>query len=994
MTTKNRDMSHYFISWPICVAIVALVAGGCVSVFSADSAFVEGEESTSDGADSAGTDTVLADNGDSGGTSPDGEDDTPQQCEPTAGGVEICDGLDNDCNNAVDEGCDDDKDLYCDAAMQVSSPPPGICTNGGDDCDDQSAEISPGGAPRCVAVDLDCDGLIDAPNLGDIDVIRDPESTTISSDITYNGNNLASVWVESTRDTLRVRFSTIAASGASKGQFIAPPADVSPISHSAFDAAIAWDDTSNTYGIAWTAISPESSTPSVFFVQVDVSGELLSDPIRLDNANGQESIRVISARDPVPNAAGYFVVLYNKTVSGQNDIYGASIPIAETQPPTFSPPQRVTSGNRLADASIAWHPGLDNSINDSAIYLLWNIYSAGTERILVKSIKASNATTDVSDSEFDYPTLASGNQSRAMLHHINDTLYITWGIVDTSVVPQVERLAISEMQLWGGFTGTKHNLVSGNLSIYDTRALVIDSSDKAVLLYKANNTNGNMVYRRQAFNPVDWRTSGTGADTDIDSLSYEKSFNLPFFSTPSQGFFAFDRYAPNGFFEVFNFYEFGTTATVTVPASKAARNTPVTNFFFREYDADRDVIEVIQLNALDNKKIERILIESDGALSPPAYMATLPDSCTEWSTAYVNGHLLCAEYASDSDLCTATVTAHVFDEAAQQWDVRDLTFPGLNDPTNGCNLRSSAFVYPRVDGYISILSTVTDWSDSNNPQQVADLITFDDTNTLASDQTLARYGSFFSSARDFKVQRVEKSTAISFAIVDRFGFRSGNILSILDASQTPVFSQYFGSSSQVGLQPFRLDSLMYDAGRWWLGGSLSDSDTQTAHAVIASVDETSGQLSAPIALSERYAGTGSVQLALANPQTFVAVYRTQTAASPPFVYDWSLVTLDLQSRDISTPVAVYSTAEERHTLSVAAANGYIAVAIPDPTNPTIRSFNIEGQPIGEGDLGRALPAASTSLFVHSGDTLRWLLNADASQDGRLFHITATCDETP
>ncbi len=83
--------------------------------------------------------------------------------------TEICDNLDNDCNGATDEGCDDDGDGYCDANMGAIGHP-NACGYGPGDCDDTNVDVHPGAKEICDNVDNDCDGKTDAD---DGDIIND-----------------------------------------------------------------------------------------------------------------------------------------------------------------------------------------------------------------------------------------------------------------------------------------------------------------------------------------------------------------------------------------------------------------------------------------------------------------------------------------------------------------------------------------------------------------------------------------------------------------------------------------------------------------------------------------------------------------------------------------------------------------------------------------------------------------------------------------------------
>ncbi len=111
------------------------------------------------------------------------------------GATERCDGVDQDCDGAIDDDVratwytDADGDGYGDAGAPIEDCDPGAGFVADDtDCDDASASVSPGADEVCNGADDDCDGLADEDAVdpgtwytdADGDGYGDPETATVT----------------------------------------------------------------------------------------------------------------------------------------------------------------------------------------------------------------------------------------------------------------------------------------------------------------------------------------------------------------------------------------------------------------------------------------------------------------------------------------------------------------------------------------------------------------------------------------------------------------------------------------------------------------------------------------------------------------------------------------------------------------------------------------------------------------------------------------------
>ncbi len=127
-----------------------------------------------------------------GGDDCDDDDDTTNP-----DGVELCDGVDSDCDGTIDEGsgdaivfyADNDGDTYgdLDNTVEACDTPSGY-TSDTQDCDDDDAAVNPDAVEVCDSIDNDCDGTVDGPGAADAltwyadadaDTYGDPDVSTL-----------------------------------------------------------------------------------------------------------------------------------------------------------------------------------------------------------------------------------------------------------------------------------------------------------------------------------------------------------------------------------------------------------------------------------------------------------------------------------------------------------------------------------------------------------------------------------------------------------------------------------------------------------------------------------------------------------------------------------------------------------------------------------------------------------------------------------------------
>jgi hypothetical protein len=230
-----------------------------------------------------------------GSTSCNDCDDANPAVYPSAS--QVCDGLNNDCNDAAWPG---------DFGNEQDHDGDGVTACGGD-CNDADPSSAPGGVESCEGNDNDCDGLLDdgasCENSCDApDRIGEPRRLSAGSpyqmDIAWNGQEFGVVAADlASRTLIFERRNQI-------GDAIGPPVTVSPYCEDGqFDPNLVW--TGQEYGLVWSTACGAGGNRLVF-QRLDRFGSSIGGQTSISRSGGMPQV--------VWNGAGFAFVWYESRV--------------------------------------------------------------------------------------------------------------------------------------------------------------------------------------------------------------------------------------------------------------------------------------------------------------------------------------------------------------------------------------------------------------------------------------------------------------------------------------------------------------------------------------------------------------------------------------------------------------------------------------------------------------------------------------------------------
>lgn len=597
----------------------------------------------------------------------------PDMCAPAE---EICDGVDNDCDEQLDEGCDLDGDGYC-AQLPDGASPPEACSLGGGDCDDRDSERSPGAEQSCSARDEDCDGAIPAPRVITRATARSPDVDIASEAMASGDNGLGLVWTAEEELHRVARFAT----AGSNGMLVNSSRLLHAPSESGLGVDIAWDPQSKKFGVALTV--NVNGTNEVRFLLLNEDGSAAAPPLLIDDMQVAARVRLRVARDPT--APSVFGIFYNTLPGGlERDTHFAAVTLQRsTQAPVLLGRQRLASNRNVATTSIASYLDAQDAPRFAVMWTPsgarfnstphWTDFDAR----LVTPPPTAQALSGLPDMN-----ISGGWQ----LHSLRGEAWLSWyrddGLSWTYHIAPVT----------AGGDANAPPTVGDSTALWSIDEPADRSPRPSAWLPRGGDTNhalmriGDGVWRAQTNASMGSPTSplalslswsNTPLATHLDATAFQNALLLldgrgeapprlwGMSPNPTQ-------IQPNLETEPL---PFSPPATVSIRA-------PLTTF----HDPTDDALFVLQPNAVNSDTLEAVRITPEGTLEPPIDFGVTPEHCSGVRHDPLSGQLSCASSRQDDSLSNPQhrVIWTVSDRAlssASAWRTRDFVV----EDTDGMN---------------------------------------------------------------------------------------------------------------------------------------------------------------------------------------------------------------------------------------------------------------------------------------------------------------------